>query len=193
MPDIFATYYFVKHFQTFQTKFPNLELKCNFTDKVVDLSRETSDIAIRFSNSPQEWLVGKCLSTTRESIYAAPAYIKKLVSASISEPASFVGWRSPAVHRCKTMRNIETKWELANVNIQLAACKTALGFAQLPCFIGDACSEIRRIPDAKTYKGQDIWMLYHNDLKSTPKIKAFRQFLSEIMKSDRKLFHGQIE
>jgi len=192
MPDVFATHYLSQYFDVLQRLFPDLLLKFEFTNDIVDLSRAKSDIAIRFSNSPHEWLIGKRLSPTRESIYASPAYLSCLDSAKVPIPPRFVSWRSREVGRCKTFGQHKTQWELNNVNVQLAACEMGMGYVQLPCYVGDMYSAIQRVPNSKTYKGQDIWMLYHEDLKSTPKIDIFRKFLTSTMKRDQNLFLGNI-
>jgi len=88
------------------------------------------------------------------------------------------------------MGKLETECAISNVNVQLAACREGLGYAQLPCYIGDRCDAIVCAPGAETYKGQDVWLLYHEDFKSTAKICALRSFLTDLLKSSAGLFNA---
>jgi len=190
MPDVFATHFLAQYLDQFSKLYPSIALRLIFTDDILDLTRHNADIAIRYSNYPQASLVGKKLTATKEAVYATPAYLERTTNEENPEKAKFVSWRSAAVKRSKPFASVSTHWDISNVNVQLAVCRNSSGYVQLPCFIGDTCDDIVRVLENDMYKGRDIWMVYHKELKSTPKIKAFRDFLTKLMKSNAHLFHG---
>ncbi len=193
MPEPFATHYLSRHFGRFKEQHPGIDLDVIFTYDVLDLSRRAADVAIRFSNTPDQALVGRRLPRFEEAFYATPAYLR---SHDLSDPkggAFWLGWRDSTdwVKR-SPYPDLPVRWKLANVSVQFAACRAGFGLGQLPCFMGDRCADLVRLPGSTVTHGFDAWVLYHEDLKATPRIKAFCDFLTSVMNEDADLFEGRL-
>ena len=53
-----------------------------------------------------------------------------------------------------------------------------LGIAWLPCFIGDPDARLVRAPGVQPQPDRSIWLLLHDDLRKTARVRAFVDFVS---------------
>jgi DNA-binding transcriptional LysR family regulator len=71
------------------------------------------------------------------------------------------------------------------------AAAAGLGLALLPCYLGDAASGLRRAtPAALAEPRSALWLLTHDDLKRTARIRATLDFLAKALASERALLEG---
>ena len=56
---------------------------------------------------------------------------------------------------------------------QARACALGVGIAVLPCPLGDAMPELRRVDLGESPPGRDVWLGYHRDLRNLPRLRAF--------------------
>jgi len=63
---------------------------------------------------------------------------------------------------------------------QIAAARSGVGAAMLPCFIGDADPELQRMERQAVPVTRDLWLVYHRDLKASLRVQAMAAFLNEI-------------
>ena len=94
------------------------------------------------------------------------------------------------------------KWVLANVQPERVAYKinTVLGLAEaveagvgigyLPCFIGDARPSLRRLAPPEPEFGSDLWLLTHQDLRHSARVRVFLDFLAAEVAKRRSFIEG---
>lgn len=66
-----------------------------------------------------------------------------------------------------------------------------MGMALLSCFLGDQDRRVQRVPGTAIMKGRDLWMLTHQDLRQTARVKALMTFAKETLKVHKDLFAGK--
>lgn len=66
-----------------------------------------------------------------------------------------------------------------NRHVQAVACASGVGLAVLPCPLGDAHPNLRRVARAPTPPGRDMWLGYHRDLRRLPRLRALLEMLIE--------------
>ena len=72
------------------------------------------------------------------------------------------------------------------------AATAGLGLAVLPCYVGDTAPELRRVtPKTLAELRSALWLLTHDDLKRTARIRATLDFLAKALASERALFEGR--
>lgn len=59
-----------------------------------------------------------------------------------------------------------------NREAQARMCAEGIGFAVLPCPLGDATPELRRIDLGETPPGRDVFLGYHRDLRRLARLRA---------------------
>jgi LysR substrate binding domain-containing protein len=73
----------------------------------------------------------------------------------------------------------------------LLAVKAGLGMAILPCFMADREDGIFRMPPGKLQLRQDLWILTHQDLRKTARIRKFTSHMAEAVARHRDLIEGK--
>jgi DNA-binding transcriptional LysR family regulator len=68
-----------------------------------------------------------------------------------------------------------------------------LGVAMLPCFIGDAESELKRCLPPVEELDSETWLILREDLRHTPHVRAFTDFVAAYVQSRRPRFVGSAE
>ena len=90
--------------------------------------------------------------------------------------------------------------ELGDVTVALrvdsltALCHAAIagmGVAALPCYLGDTMRGLRRVRGPVPEMATELWVLTHEDLKRTARIRALTDWLVERLSRDRDLLVGR--
>ena len=69
--------------------------------------------------------------------------------------------------------------------------EVGLGLALLPCFLGDTSPELVRVIGPLDELETGLWLLTHEDLRRTARVRALLDFLFEELKSQRPLLQGE--
>jgi DNA-binding transcriptional LysR family regulator len=165
----------------FSNRWPQIDLQIQASYDLADLSRREADIAIRAmppGKSPQEDLIGKLAVKSNKAIYGSPH--------------QWIGWwgaeRDKSWVKDTPFPDLPIKGAMNNPILQRAACMAGLGLTMLPCFMCDGLVERRSEPQP----GSDIWVLYHPDLRRSPRLRIFRDEMIGALKrmEPRLLGHG---
>jgi DNA-binding transcriptional LysR family regulator len=66
-----------------------------------------------------------------------------------------------------------------------------MGLAVLPCYLGDSDpSLVRVVPDLLPALQRELWIVTHEDLKGTARIRAFLEVVGEGLARQRETFEG---
>ena len=167
----------------FRNLFPLIDIELFTTYLYSDLSRRDADIAIRFSEAPEEHLIGRPLPPFRDAIDAHPNYIAENWEGT--EPASpaWISWsdKSTFITRVKSTpcAKAPISWAAPNMALQVEAARQKMGMAFLPCIVGDSDSVLERVPNSGTYDSRPAWLLTHPDLRTMERVRVFSKFLAE--------------
>ena len=174
------------HLASFHQKHPHIVVEILITNSVLDLNRRDADVAIRPTRVPDPHLVGRRLCDVAFGVYAsleypggadqADIFKQRWVGFDDSMRATPVGsWFDAAVEQsCITIRCDSF------VAVQVAA-EHGLGLALLPCFLGDACSRLQRLPMDTAELTTGLWLLTHPDLVRSARVHAFIDHFSEAL------------
>ena len=75
MPDAAANSLLMPHLADFMAEYPEIQVKVNDSFELFDLSRREADVAIRFTNSPPEHLIGRKIGKLHQAAYATKTYL----------------------------------------------------------------------------------------------------------------------
>ena len=179
----------------FRTTYPAIDLEIVSTNQVADLDRRDADVAIRFSEAPDEHLVGRRLPEFRDAIYATPTYIAEHISVQATTTAKWVGWVDQARFlkrvSTSTLSNRPIAWRLPSMTLQAEAARQGHGMALLPCIVGDRDPELARIPNAPTVANLPAWLLIHPGLRRMERVRVFARMIASRLEQDRKRLAGE--
>ncbi|RCK41551.1 LysR family transcriptional regulator [Thalassospira profundimaris] len=173
----------------FGKAYPEITLQVVTDNRFYDLNRHDADIAIRPSNAPNENLVGRKIAPIR-SVICGPS--------GLDDPA-----KGPWITCDETLAHIKAaRWRDKHFADQHVALRSNSllnvarlvdaggGFAVLPAFLVAAFANIAVIGDPVEGLDNDLWMLMHRDLKATPRVRAFNDFMFPRLKQKAPLFAG---
>lgn len=78
-----------------------------------------------------------------------------------------------------------------NVTTMLSAVRNHIGIARMPCYIGDSDSVVRRLNLEMAASDWGMWVLSDVDLRSTAGVRVCREFLIEVIETQRVLILGE--
>ncbi|MBU2588853.1 MAG: LysR family transcriptional regulator [Alphaproteobacteria bacterium] len=193
MIDAFATHLLMPDLASFAVLYPDIELQIPVSYETVDLDRREADVAVRFSKSPPDHLIGRRLSGCAMAPYAAHDY---LADRDVDDPAGgvWIGFTSQGRYRDWVKQSAFPKFpvrgEFVSLLTQVAACKSGMGLAMLPRFIGDVETDLVRVGASTIDPRLDVWILTHRDVRSSARIRAFSSFLGDAIIAKRNLLEG---
>lgn len=190
IPPIVVEYLLLDEFAEFSKEFPEIELNVDTNSAYSNLDESEADIVVRCTDRPLDHLYGRRVCMDAFSFYAHPAYLSKhagewrwLAGTSEYDDLSWIK-QSP-------FPNVAVGMKVKNIQARYHAAIAGHGMVFLPCFMGDNCAELQRVPDAKLVTDREFWILSHPNCKDVPRMRVLRQFLSSAMKKKIDLIEGR--
>jgi DNA-binding transcriptional LysR family regulator len=168
-------------FWRFRQACRDVRLDVVLANQELNLSRRDADVAIRATDHPPETLVGRRAGTIAWALYGRAGdgpdpeglYRRDWVS---------LGDDLAALKAVKFVREHVPQERIGykvNTVLGLAeAVEAGLGIGHLPCFIGDARPGLIRLQPPDPAFAADLWLLTHPDLRHSPRVRVFLDFLA---------------
>ena len=187
--EIFAVTILAPMLRDLHERHPAIRIELDTTEEKRDLGAGQADVALRSSKGPTDaGLVGRRVASDNWTIYCSRDY-----AAAHGCPRrrrelaghNFIGGGSPGVwqvYRAWLDRNGLTDavaMQHDSSSGMLSAVRAGFGLAVLPCMVADADPDLIQClpPDPDNERG--LWLLTHERLRHTPRIRAVLDFLYE--------------
>lgn len=194
MVDSLATHLLMPDLVEFTDTYPDIELEIDVTYNTADLARRETDLALRFAQNPPDALIGRKLVSCGSAPYATDAYIDRHKLKTKPEGGKWIGYRAgaatPAWIRKSAFPDLPLHGQILNMNVQFEACKSSMGIAMLPCFMGDTDPILQRIGEVTFSPRMDLWLLKHSDLRANARVRVLSDFLAARIKAHRTILTG---
>jgi DNA-binding transcriptional LysR family regulator len=186
-------------FDRFHERYPALRIEFVMSDKYLDLAKGDADVALRSGDTDDEVLVGRKVADSIWAVYASPKYLEQHGRperlADLARHAMVGLDESMADHRAaKWLREAVPGAEIvARTNSVLglvSAAKSGIGLAPLPTALGDAEPELERVLGPIPELARSWRLLTHPDLRQTPRVAAFFDFVNDEIASLRPILTG---
>jgi DNA-binding transcriptional LysR family regulator len=173
--------------ERFYARYPALHIEFVASDRYVDLSKGEADVAFRSGDTDDE-LVGRKVAESLWAVYASKTFVEQFGKpSSIEEIASFpiVAFaESLGTHRSLIwLKEIAPRANIAARNTSVlglvAAIKSGIGIGAIPKAVGDAEPELINVLGPIRDLTRDWRLLAHPDLRHTPRVAAFFDFVIE--------------
>lgn len=185
-------------FARFQAAHPLIRLVLSIDNRVMDLSRREADVALRVRRPVDPDLFGRKLTDVAWAFYGRreDPPVRRSGGSFNFDRHTVIGWEEPA-------RIIASEWIATNVPPdrihfrsnslvnQLMAVRAGLGIALLPCYLGDRDGGLRRISGVLPDLSSELWIVTHQDLKNTARIRAFLGVIGDAVVAARRDFEGR--
>jgi DNA-binding transcriptional LysR family regulator len=183
----------------FHARYPGLRVEFVMSDKYLDLMKGEADVALRSGDTVDNELVGRKIGDSLWAVYASRKYIERCGQpdrVEALEQHDLVGFdETMANHRAaQWLRDVAPHGRVVARNNSvlglLYSVKAGVGIAPLPTAIADAEPELVRVLGPVPELAR-IWrLLTRADLRHTPRVSAFFDFMIEEIDTLRPIITG---
>jgi DNA-binding transcriptional LysR family regulator len=185
------------HLPAFRAAFPDIVPEVAISDAMANLTRREADIAIRPIPGPPENLIGRRIADIAHAVYASPKYLARKDTGD-GHARYWIGLEdavAPTVIGRWLRRHVRPDEMVLTVNalpaLRDAAC-AGMGLVLLPCYMGDSDDRLRRVDGVPADTPRSaLWLLTHNDLRRTARVRAAMDFFAEAFLRNRALLEGE--
>ncbi len=181
----------------FQQAHPRIRLVLSIDNRTLDLSRREADVALRVQRPRDNALFGRRLTGIAFAYYGTadtPALRRDGRSFNFSRH-KVIGWDEPASLKVSQWTAMHVPPERISFRCnsfvnQFEAVRAGLGIALLPCYLADAHAGVRRISAVMPELTSELWIVTHEDMKNTARIRAFLAHVGDAIVTSRRNFEG---
>lgn len=194
MPGPLASNLLMPDLAEFSRIYSGIELQLAISAEEFDLKKREADVAIRVTDTPPEYLIGRKVAHSAKAVYASHEYLAKH-DINQQQQINWIGWdddvRFPDWVKGTHFPSVPVHHQTNDLYTQLAAAKAGLGIVLLPCLLGDPDPALQRISMVSGNDCGSIWLLTHKDLRNTARVKTFFEFISKAFEKHRDLLAGE--
>ena len=185
----------------YHARYPGSRVEFVMSDRNLDLAKGQADIAIRGVAPTEDALVGRKIADSSWAVYASKSYVDRY--GGIKRPED-INHHSVVLfdgrmrdHRsAQWLRSIAPNAQIAaranNMPGMLLAVRTGAGIAPLPVIIGEKDDALVRVLGPIQDIATPFFLLMHQDMKRTPRVRAFFDFMVEELPRLRPLLSGKV-
>jgi DNA-binding transcriptional LysR family regulator len=180
----------------FRMTHPGIELDLAVSNLFFDLTKLAADVAVRPADKPPQGLTGRRVSAIAFAIYASPQYLAEhgdagdLASHDWVVPSDELAGTSVARWMRAAIPHARVALKTNSLLVLRHAAAAHLGLAALPCYLGDSSRDLVRIHPPIAAMTTALWILTHEDLRRTARIRAFVRFAADALSRQRPLLEG---
>ena len=184
---------------TFHKLYPGLRVELLMSDQVFELSKGAADIAIRAGALDDDSLVGRKIADVAWGVYASRSYIERYGRPkNIDEinKHAVIGFEGNIKdhHAGQWLRTVAPRANVAarsdSVTGLIMTVKSGAGLAPLPIPLASAEAELELVFGPLPGLVSQIYLLTHPDLRRTPRVSAFFDYIIENIEKIRPVLIG---
>lgn len=191
-----------RHIAQFRAAHPGVVVELVVDSRVLNLSRREADVALRVARPREGDLWGRKLADVAWTAYGAADYLAE--APPLASPADLgrhplIGWEegTAGVNAAEWLAQVAPSaavvYRTNSLVNQFVAARAGIGLALLPCYLGDAeLGLVRALPGGPVPALQrELWIVTHQDLRRTARVRAFFDAVTEGIGTDRALVEGE--
>jgi DNA-binding transcriptional LysR family regulator len=180
----------------FRAAHSGIQIELAVSNLMLNLSKRDADVAIRPAKDPPETLVGRRVARIAFAIYGSPHYLAKhpdiddLAGHEWVGPDDSLAGTSVAQWMRSNLAGSEITLRADSLLVLRQAAQAGLGLAALPCYLGDTSPSLVCVHEPIAAMETALWILTHEDLRHTARIRAFTEFAANAFAQRRPLLEG---
>jgi len=188
-----------RHMPGFRARYPEIGLQVLIDQQLLRLGEREADVAFRTMRGDEQATVGRRVSKLGISAYASRDYIRR--RGRPRTPAELDG--HDLVTTTEAMAKLPTRtWLLAhapagrvvyrvdNFFAQREAVRAGIGIGVFGCYESDDDPEMVKLFPPLSGFAYELWLVTHEGLKNTPRIRAVLDYFYEALSTERALLEG---
>lgn len=185
-------------FAAFLRQCPDIRLDILLSNQALNLSKRDADVAIRATDQPPETLVGRRGARIAWALYGLasrfPADAATDVAALRNESWVSLGDQFAGLKAVRYLQeHVAPEHIVYKVNTVLGlaeAIEAGIGIGFVPCFIADTKPALVRLAAPDPGFAADLWLLTHPDLRHSPRVRLFLDFMAAEIGKMKPLIEG---
>ena len=185
--------------QRLHTRHPGLHVEFVMSDRYVDLAKGEADVALHSGDTVDNQLIGRKIADSLWAVYGGREYLAQHGSPKHLEDLAQHAWigfdETMANHRATLwLRQVAPGAKMVATSGSVLGtvhfAKANLGLATLPTALGDAEPDLVRVLGPVTELTRSWRMLTTRQLRRTPRVSAFFEFMAEELATLRPILTG---
>jgi molybdate transport repressor ModE-like protein len=185
--------------EKFNARYPGLRVEFVMSDNLIDLAKGEADVAFRATVPTDRALFGRKISPSPWAVYASKSYVARhggIASADDIDRHAVVRFDGamrdhPAARWLQSVApNARVAARGTGLPAILMAAKSGAGVAAMPMIVGDDEGDLVRLLGPIPGLPSDIYLLMHEDMKATPRVRAFFDFIISELATVRPILNG---
>lgn len=179
----------------FIRQFPEVDLEIMVSAEELNLASREADVALRGTDQPPPNLVGKRIAQIAMAVYGTKDLKEKAEADPSAHDIPCITWTGDSYTRPswieKNFSGTQRIYRTTSWSGMLSMVREGIGIAQVACLLGDTDSRLHRIQAKDVESGPGLWVLSHVDLRTTARVRIFRDFLVEELEKQKDLIKGK--
>ncbi|WP_437736287.1 LysR family transcriptional regulator [Sorangium sp. So ce1335] len=198
VPQVVALRLLLPALPEFRRRYPEVRLRMDLDDRLVDLLVDGYDAAVRMGRLRDSRLRARRLGPNRFVLCAAPEYLRRRGAPRAPEDLAAhecIRFRFPSTGRIEPWAlraagaaeraRVPETWSFNNTEAVLAAACAGLGVAQLPSFVAEpalAAGALRHVLGEFMVERGALWMLWPPVDRPRPAVRALVDFIADAVR-----------
>ncbi len=188
-----GTHWLAPKVAEFRRLHPAVEVELNISRSQLDLMRLEADIALRMGDPGGQDLVGRRVGAVSFGLYAARTYLDEhgtpqtadeLKNHEVIDSTGEIAGLAQAQRLRDIASEAATPFSSNNLLTQFAAMQAGGGILPVPIYMTTNLHDVVRVlPDAFNVE-LDLWLLTHEDLIRTARVRTLMDFLIDSIRAD---------
>ncbi len=183
---------YAEAFSSFIARYPSVELTLLSSDEEASLTRREADVALRMTNAPPEYLVGRKVANIEFAVFGSKELVAKVGPEASYDAYPWIHWDERL-----NMRWLDdwlaTNAPKARIAMRVAfsslamieAIKAGVGVHFLACIDGDNDPALVRVGPVDNSYNRALWLLTLPDLRHTQRVRAFMDHIGGCLRGYR--------
>jgi DNA-binding transcriptional LysR family regulator len=169
-------------------RYPALRVEFAMSDQALDLAKGEADIAIRAKTPNDDALFGRKIADSQWGVYASRSYIQRRGSIErveeINDHAVVMFSGELRDHQsARWLKSVAPKAHIGahsnNLTALLMAVKSGAGLAPMPLIVAEPEKDLVRLLGPVAEMATPFYLLIHQDMRRTPRVRIVFDFLIE--------------
>ena len=188
--------------ESFRAKYPELRVDLIMTDRRLDLAKGEAEVALRMHEPGDASLIARKIADSPWGIYSSQSYLKRhgrplryedLDHHAVIEFDGEMAANQAAKWLRQTAPRARVTARASSMLGVLASVKSGAGLAPLPMLLGGSEDGIEAVLSPVPEIGSRLYLVTHADLRHTPRVRAFCDFVVAEMAHLRPLLLGEVK
>jgi DNA-binding transcriptional LysR family regulator len=171
----------------FQHAYPDIQVEVRLTSDIENIEKGETDVALRGAFELHDDVVARKLFPIAIAVYASETYARDVLPKAGPKGAGLSWIGVPQRYQTNNwlqqseFANADMHQVMADGYMRLCLLRQGCGLSYLPVIFESIFPDIRRVPGTEAALDRSLWIVSHQDLGRTVRVRRFVDFLAREM------------